>query len=202
MLDSKESNSRPGVSYLRGDEETVKIVVTGGFGVGKTTLIGNISEIRPLRTEEVMTEASVGTDDLKGLPDKRETTVAMDFGRRRLSESLVLYLFGAPGQDRFLELLPDLARGALGALVLVDTRRPAISYRAVDELEKLGLHYAVAVNEFPDRPAHQPQQLREAMALDPHTPLLTCNALDQDSCKETLIRLVTHVLNLHPEPAR
>lgn len=201
MLDSAHSDPAAG-THLRGDETVVKIVVAGHFGVGKTTYVGTLSEIRPLRTEEVMTAASEHTDDLRGLPEKTQTTVAMDFGRLRLSEQLVMYLFGAPGQERFLNILSDLTRGALGALVLTDTRKLADSYHIIGRLEDLGLPYAVAVNEFADAPSYASEQLRDAMDLAPDTPLVLCDARDRNSSKQALIQLVEYLLARHPEPIR
>ena len=199
MLDSAHSDVAD--TYLRGDEIPVKIVVAGHFGVGKTTLVSTLSEIRPLSTEEVMTEASVGTDDLKGLPEKKSTTVAMDFGRITLDDRLVLYLFGAPGQERFWPLLKDLCLGALGALVLVDTRRLGDSYPVMGMLEELGLPYAVAVNHFPDSPTYPVDQLRQAMDLEEDTPLVVCDARERASAREALIALAEYLLTLIPEHA-
>lgn len=188
------SSSHSAVTYLRGDETTLKVLVVGDFGVGKTTYVGTLSSITPLSTEEVMTEASTDTDDLAGLPDKTTTTVAMDFGRLHLNERLVMYLFGAPGQGRFWPMVTDLAVGALGALVLVDTRRLGESYPVIGLMEELGLPYAVAVNAFPGAPRYDTQELRTAMDLEDHTPLVYCDARDHASAKSALIALVTHLL--------
>ncbi|MDX3224504.1 GTP-binding protein [Streptomyces sp. ME19-01-6] len=201
-MDSAPFDPPADTAYLRGHETAVKIVIAGAFGVGKTTFIGSLSEIRPLRTEEDMTAASVGTDCLEGLPGKTSTTVAMDFGRLSLSDQLVLYLFGAPGQERFRRFLADLTRGALGALILVDTRRLEDSYDIIGRLEELGISYAIAVNTFPDAPAYSLGQLREAMDLPERTPLVMCDARERQSSRDALICLVEYLLTLHPEPAR
>lgn len=201
-MDSAPFDPPADTAYLRGHETAVKIVIAGAFGVGKTTFIGSLSEIRPLRTEEDMTAASVGTDDLEGLPGKTSTTVAMDFGRLSLSDQLVLYLFGAPGQQRFRRFLADLTHGALGALILVDTRRLKDSYDIIGRLEELDLPYAIAVNTFPDAPAYNLEQLREAMDLPERTPLVMCDARQRQSSRDALICLVEYLLTLHPEPAR
>ena len=173
-----------------------KILVVGSFGVGKTTLIGSVSEIVPLRTEETMTTASVGVDDLAGLEDKNTTTVAMDFGRITLSRSVVLYLFGTPGQRRFWDLWDGLAEGAAGALVLVDTRRLEGSFDVLDQLElrKEDLPFAVAVNVFPDSAHHTTEELREALDLLPETPIVHCDARDRNSSVDVLITLTAYAL--------
>jgi signal recognition particle receptor subunit beta len=176
--------------------QSVKILVVGAFGVGKTTLIGEVSEIAPLRTEETMTTASVGVDSLAGLDDKGTTTVAMDFGRITLSPEVVLYLFGTPGQRRFWDLWEGLAEGAVGALVLIDTRRLEDSFEVFDQLEtRTGIPFAVAVNEFPDAPRYDTEQLREALDLLPETPIAHCDARNKESSAQALIRLVEHALN-------
>ncbi|EID54969.1 GTP-binding protein [Saccharomonospora xinjiangensis] len=175
--------------------ESVKILVVGAFGVGKTTLIGSVSEIAPLRTEETMTAASVGVDSLAGLHGKRTTTVAMDFGRITVSPEIVLYLFGTPGQKRFWSLWEGLADGAVGALVLVDTRRIEDSFEVFDQLElHTSVPFAVAVNQFPDSPTYGPEKLREALDLLPETPIVYCDARDRQSSVQTLVKLVEYSL--------
>ncbi len=199
MLDSSASDHRTAPA-LRGDERTVKILIAGHFGAGKTTFVHSLSQIAPLSTEEVMTTASVGTDHTS-LPEKTSTTVAMDFGRLSLTDDLVLYLFGAPGQPRFFPVLRDLAFGALGALVLVDTRRLEDTYPILELIEDLDLPYAIAINRFDQAPEHTVERLREVMDLEPETPLVICDARELRSSTDALITLTRHVLTLTPENA-
>ncbi|MDK1476523.1 ATP/GTP-binding protein [Streptomyces sp. 549] len=170
----------------------LKIVVVGGFGVGKTTMVRSVSEIRPLNTEETMTQAGQGVDDLAGVRAKTSTTVAFDFGRISLNEQTVLYLFGAPGQERFWFLWDRLFAGTLGAVVLVDTRRLADSWYAIDRLEQLGTPFIVARNDF-GGPPHTAEQVREALDLSERVPLVDCDARSRESSKNVLITLVEHL---------
>ena len=176
------------------DALSVKIVIAGGFGVGKTTLVGAVSEIEPLRTEALMTEASTPVDDLTMLPDKTTTTVAMDFGRITLAEDLVLYLFGTPGQNRFWFMWDDITRGAIGAVVLVDSRRLADCFGAVDYVEQRGIPFLVALNAFDGIQLHEIDEVREALQLEPDVPFVVTDARDRESVKNVLVCLVEHAM--------
>ncbi|GGW93716.1 GTP-binding protein [Streptomyces noursei] len=173
---------------------TLKILVAGGFGVGKTTLVGAVSEIRPLRTEERLTEAGRPIDDLHGVEAKSTTTVAMDFGRITVRDELVLYLFGTPGQDRFWFLWDELARGALGAVVLADTRRLADSFAAIDYFERRGLPFVVAVNCFEGADRYPAEAVRDALDLDDAVPVMLCDARVRDSARDVLVAVVEHAM--------
>jgi uncharacterized protein len=172
----------------------LKIIIAGGFGVGKTTLVGAVSEIQPLLTEEYLTDESIGVDDIEGVETKSTTTVAMDFGRITLSNDLVLYLFGTPGQERFLFVWDELTLGAIGAVVIADTRRLAESFLSIDYFERRGTPFVVAVNCFDGTPTYQPAEVREALNLDPQVPVLLCDARQRASAKEVLIALTEHAM--------
>ncbi|WSQ15421.1 ATP/GTP-binding protein [Streptomyces sp. NBC_01231] len=189
MIFGRSERGKPPV-----EPATFKILVAGGFGVGKTTLVGAVSEIRPLRTEEHLTEAGRPVDDISGVESKHTTTVAMDFGRITLREDLVLYLFGTPGQERFWFMWDELSEGALGAVVLADTRRLEDCFAAVDYFERRSIPFVVGVNCFDGSVRYPQDDVRQALDLDEDVPVLLCDARDRESVKEVLIGVVRHAI--------
>ncbi|WP_432056377.1 GTP-binding protein [Streptomyces sp. bgisy022] len=189
MIFGRSERGKPPVEPV-----TLKILVAGGFGVGKTTLVGAVSEIRPLRTEELLTEAGRPVDDLRGVEAKNTTTVAMDFGRITLREDLVLYLFGTPGQERFWFMWDELSEGALGAVVLADTRRLEDCFAAIDYFERRAIPFVVGVNCFEGADRYPAEDVRQALDLDDHVPLLMCDARERESVKEVLVGVVRHAM--------
>ncbi|MET7506194.1 ATP/GTP-binding protein [Streptomyces albidoflavus] len=179
----------------------VKVVIVGGFGVGKTTMVGSVSEIRPLTTEETMTQAGVGVDDNRGVESKTATTVAMDFGRISITDQLVLYLFGTPGQERFWFLWNGLFEGALGAVVLVDTRRLEVSFDVIGRLEERGVPFVVAINSFPEAPRHNLDDLRRALDLPEYVPIFDCDARYRESSRDALMTLMRYLHEMTPANA-
>ncbi|MEV4312010.1 ATP/GTP-binding protein [Actinocrispum sp. NPDC049592] len=194
-MDSRNSDDEQEAEFI---PTPVKIIIAGGFGVGKTTMVGAVSEIPPLTTEEVLTEASDGIDDLLGVERKATTTVALDFGRITISPKYVLYLFGTPGQERFWFMWDELARGAIGTVVLVDTRRLDTSFAAIDFFERRKIPFIVAVNCFDNAERYNEEEIRGALAVPSHVPIVMCDARERDSAKLTLIRLVKHAMSALP----
>ncbi|MEV6962205.1 ATP/GTP-binding protein [Streptomyces sp. NPDC051207] len=197
MIFGRSERGKPPVEPV-----TLKILVAGGFGVGKTTLVGAVSEIRPLRTEELLTEAGRPVDDTSGVEGKHTTTVAMDFGRITLREDLVLYLFGTPGQERFWFMWDELSEGALGAVVLADTRRLEDCFAAIDYFERRSIPFLVGVNCFEGAARYPEQDVRHALDLDDYVPVVMCDARDRESVKDILVGVVQHAMRFASDRRR
>ncbi|MEU8269730.1 ATP/GTP-binding protein [Sphaerisporangium sp. NPDC049002] len=191
-MDSGRSNRDIGRVKL---PTAIKILIAGGFGAGKTTMVGSVSETRPLRTEELLTDRGVGVDDLSGVEAKKTTTVAMDFGRISIGDAHVLYLFGTPGQERFWFVWDELALGAMGAVVIADTRRLADCFPSVDYFERRGTPFVVAVNCFEGAKRYDLDEIRMALDLGPDIPVVLCDARQKDSSKKVLVTLVEHAMD-------
>jgi signal recognition particle receptor subunit beta len=172
---------------------SVKVMIAGGFGTGKTTMVRSVSDIKPLTTEETLTQAGADVDNLIGVADKQETTVSLDFGKIGINDQLMLYLFGTPGQERFWFLWNGLFKGALGAVVLVDTRRLASSFRAIEEMERQDVPFVIALNVFPDSRDHPVEEIRDALDIPPDVPIVACDARDRASSRDVLIALIRHL---------
>ncbi|GAA3856441.1 ATP/GTP-binding protein [Saccharothrix violaceirubra] len=186
-------SERPGGELLV--PTPVKIVVAGGFGTGKTTMVNSVSEIPPLHTEELLTEAGVGVDDVVGLETKETTTVALDFGRITINPEVVLYLFGTPGQNRFWFMWDELAYGAIGAVILVDTRRLDSSFPSIDFFERRGIPFIIAVNCFEGAHRYRAEEVRRALDLDEGIPMVLCDVRDRESAKNVLVSLIQHTMD-------
>nr|WP_232107926.1 ATP/GTP-binding protein [Streptomyces gossypiisoli] len=183
---------QPG-SAAAGETRSVKVMIAGGFGTGKTTMVRSVSDIKPLTTEETLTQASADVDRLIGVADKTETTVSLDFGKISLNDTLMLYLFGTPGQERFWFLWNGLFKGALGAVVLVDTRRLASSFRAIEEMERQDVPFVVALNVFPDSREYPVEEIRDALDIPSHIPVVAFDARDRASGRDVLVALIRHL---------
>jgi signal recognition particle receptor subunit beta len=183
----------PGRPAAGGTTRSVKVMIAGGFGTGKTTMVRSVSDIKPLTTEETLTQASADVDHLIGVADKTETTVSLDFGKISLNDSLMLYLFGTPGQERFWFLWNGLFKGALGAVVLVDTRRLSSSFRAIEEMERQNVPFVVALNVFPDSKDYPVEEIRDALDIPDHIPVVACDARDRASSRDVLVALIHHL---------